>query len=99
MGAQRRFYTDQFKEEAVKLAESVGIAKAAKDLGINATNITRWRKGPQATPSEPTATPTIAELQKENMRLKKELRYAYEVTEILKKSLGIVSPQPRGPLL
>ena len=30
MGASRKFYTDQFKEEAVKLAESVGIAQAAR---------------------------------------------------------------------
>ena len=46
MGVTRKYYTDQYKEEAVKLAESVGIGRAAKDLGINTSNIRR------CTPSE-----------------------------------------------
>ena len=93
MGASRNFYTDQFKEEAVKLAESVGVAQAAKDLGINATNINRWRRGVQNATSK-TGTPTgLSPVEKENLRLKKELRYVYEVNSILKKSLGIFAKE------
>ena len=35
----RKKYTDQFKEEDVKLAESFGATKAARDLGIEPSNI------------------------------------------------------------
>ena len=55
MGVIRRKYTEQFKEEAVKLAENVGVTQAAKDLGITSTNISRWRKGPQNAPIKATA--------------------------------------------
>ena len=34
MGVTRKYYTDQYKEEAVKLSESVGVSRAAKDLGV-----------------------------------------------------------------
>ena len=50
MGIIRKNYTDQFREEAVKLAESVGIAQVGKDLGVNPTNISRWPKEPQKVP-------------------------------------------------
>ena len=43
---QRKFYTEQFKEEAVKLAKSVGVVSAARDLGMNPSNIHRWRRKP-----------------------------------------------------
>ena len=38
-------YEEDFKQKAVKLAEKIGIAKAAKRLGIkNAKNIKRWKE-------------------------------------------------------
>ena len=50
MGIIRKNYTDQFREEAVKLSENVGIAQAGKDLGTNSANISRWRKESQKAP-------------------------------------------------
>ena len=89
MGVIRKKYTEQFKEEAVKLAENVGVTQAAKDLGITSTNISRWRKGPPNAPLKSTTTSNLSAVEEENLRLKKELRYVYEVNAILKKSLGI----------
>ena len=89
MGVIRKQYTKQFKEEAVKLAENVGVAQAAQDLGISATNINRWKKGPQNASLKATAASGLSAVEEENLRLKKELRHVYEVNTILKKSLGI----------
>ena len=42
---QRRSYTKQFKEEAIRLAsqEGVSLTQVAQDLGINAGMLRRWR--------------------------------------------------------
>ena len=43
---QRKRYTKQFKEEAIRLAsqEGVSLAQMAQDLGIGANMLRRWRK-------------------------------------------------------
>ena len=99
MGMTRKPYTDQFKEEAVKLAQNVGFNKAANDLGINPCNIRRWHRMAQDGHDENTSsTPPLSELEKENLKLKKELRYLYEINEVLKKSLGIFAKEKNPSL-
>ena len=93
MGATRRYYTDQFKQEAIKLAESVGIPQAASDLGVNPGNIRRWQRGPQNVSLNAEQPSGLTDIETENLRLKKELRYVYEVNDILKKSLGIFAKE------
>lgn len=43
---QRRKFSTEFKEEAVKLITSQGytIAKASRNLGIHATQLSRWKR-------------------------------------------------------
>ena len=43
---QRRRYTKQFKEEAIRLVnqEGVSLTQIAQDLGIDAEMLRRWRK-------------------------------------------------------
>lgn len=86
---KRRAYTEQFKTEAIRLAESVGMAKAGKDLGVNPANIRRWQRDLQRGPSQGRSSASLDDLEKENFRLKKELRYVNEINDVLKKSLGI----------
>ncbi len=52
---QRRRYTKQFKEEALRLVgqEAVSLTQVAQDLGIDAGRLRRWRndtgtRGPKA---------------------------------------------------
>ena len=42
----RRNYTDEFKNEAVKLVTEQGysIAEAARNLGVNANLLGRWKR-------------------------------------------------------
>jgi transposase len=43
---KRKNYTTEFKEEAVKLitVQGYSVAEAARNLGVNATMLGRWRK-------------------------------------------------------
>ncbi len=43
---QRKHYTKQFKEEALRLVnqEGVSLTQVAQDLGLDASMLRRWRK-------------------------------------------------------
>ena len=43
----RKPYTKEFKLEAVKLAEGIGVIRAAKDLGVGKSQLYRWRAAAQ----------------------------------------------------
>ena len=85
----RRVYSDEFKSEAVKLAQraSVPMSQTAKELGLNAEILRRWVKefGVRADGSRG-MTP---EEHSENVRLRRELRRVTEERDILKKAMGI----------
>lgn len=91
MPASRRSFTPEYKREAIRLADDLGNAtQAARDLGISANMIHRWRRqlrddGSRAFPGN--GSPRDEEL----ARLKRELRQAKEQVAILKKAVGIVS--------
>jgi transposase len=88
-------YTEEFKREAVRLAQERGnIAATARDLGISDTSLLNWRKQLQETPERPfpgQGNPRDAEL----AQLKRELARVKEENEILKKAVGIFTNAPR----
>jgi len=45
---KRNRYTQAFRDEALALAEKVGVAAAAKDLGLYDSQIYDWRRKAQA---------------------------------------------------
>ena len=53
--AQRKRYTKQFKEEALRLVsqEGVSLTQVAQDLGLDASMLRRWRKArnPKTSPA------------------------------------------------
>jgi len=88
MTKKRKKYAQEFRDSAVKLITEQGyqIAEAARNLGINANMLGRWKReaedGGSGTPDSPSAKDLQAELtrlRKENHRLKME-------REILKKA-------------
>lgn len=83
---KRTNYTDEFKSEAVELANRKGFAQAGKDLGINPANIRRW-KSEKINPKPSSQT----DLEKENNRLRKENEYLRKINDVLKKSTAIFS--------
>jgi|SRR5512135_2550192 transposase len=94
MGKVQKTYTREFKEEAVRLAQTSGkpIAQVARELGISDTSIHQWRRelaehGKDAFPGSGHQTA----LEEENRRLKRELERVQQEREILKKVLSIFS--------
>jgi transposase len=97
MAAQRRQYTAEFKREAVRLITEHGYkaAEAARNLGISATLLRRWRqqfeeKDCAAFPGNGRLTPeqeALRRLREENKRLRME-------RDILKKALGFFASEP-----
>ncbi len=88
----KRQYTEEFKTEAARLAESVGQHEAARRLGVPVATLGNWvrrhRKGQPPVQAD-TATSLrrpVSELEAENSRLRKELASAKLDIEILRKA-------------
>ena len=89
---KRRKFTNEFKLEAVKLAEQgdVSVAQVARDLGIHESVLGRWIKlfgqradGSRLTPDE----------REELIRLRRENRRLTQERDILKRAVSIFSKQ------
>ena len=83
------------------------IEQVARDLGVSAWSVARWRRRyratePVATGPSPALTPkatppaSAAELEREVRALRRELAEVRQQREILKKALAIFSEAPRG---
>lgn len=92
MATERRKYTEEFKQEAVRLMESSGkpVAEIARDLGINDNNLYRWR-GSYGSPSQANPNGSVSEIEAELKRLRQENEVLRQEREILKKAMSIVS--------
>lgn len=78
-------YDQNFKDEALKLSDDIGIKKACEQLNLNYGTLAGWRK---MRVKKSKTGKTDADLQKENARLKKELEELKSANEILKYALG-----------
>jgi len=81
-------YSKEFKDEALKLSDEIGIKKAAEQLGLKYYTLAEWRKNRKAKLSEPInhltdteAKARIRELEKRNAELER-------ANDILKDALG-----------
>ena len=88
----KRQYTDEFKVEAVRLSESIGGDQAARRLGIPESSLWNWirlsRAGKlkAAVGAGVAVKRSVAEVEAENARLRKELASAKLDLEIVKKA-------------
>ena len=88
---ERQSYDREFKQKAVELSFARGNAKEiAEELGIRPELLYRWRREYQhyeknSFPGK--GKPKMTDLERENARLKKELRDAKMERDILKKVL------------
>lgn len=79
----RKQYSLEYKAEALKLAERVGAATAAKQLGLQKSHIYAWRGKAKR---EQGQSDTERQLATENARLKRQLAEQAEELAILKKA-------------
>ncbi len=94
MSTLRRSYTDEFKEEAVRLGEARGFPAAGRDLGIGANLIRRWNKQFEENGGRPFPGKGNAK-DEELAALRKKLRRSEEEVAILKKAVGIFTHRPQ----
>lgn len=96
---QRRVFTEEFKRDAVRLANERGNTSAvARDLGIHESLLSKWKRNLQAAPERPFpghGNPQDLEL----AQIKRELARLKEENEILKKAVGIFSVRPQKDTL
>ena len=96
-----RRYTEEFKMEAVRLAESVGGTAAAKRLGIPDGSLRNWiersRGGRVELPERRAGggKRTLAEAEAENDRLRRELESTQLDLEIVKKAAAYFAKESR----
>jgi transposase len=79
----RKQYTPEFRDEALKLAERIGVAAAARELSLYESQLYNWRSRQQ---QQMTSSERENELAAENTRLKRQLAEQAEERAILQKA-------------
>ena len=79
-------YDENFKIESLKLSDEIGVKKACEQLNVKYGTLAGWRKQRVKKNKEEKSTNT--DIQKEIIRLKKEIAELKSANEILKDALG-----------
>jgi len=87
----KKSYSQEFKEDALRIAEREGVSKACEKLGLKPTQIYEWRKNRRikqiGLPKGLKPGETLEEYAK---RLENENAELYEANTILKKAMGFL---------
>ena len=82
-GKSRQRYSQQYKSEALALAEQLGVAAAARQLGLHENQLYNWRRRARLLQDKSAAEERLLV---ENARLKRQLAEQAEELAILKKA-------------
>ena len=83
-------HSDEYKQESLKLAAQIGVAKAAKQLGLHESQLYTWRKLAE---HAKTVSEREASLAAENVRLKRQLAQQAEELSLLKNAATYFAQQ------
>ena len=86
-------YDEAFKRSAVELWLQGGksVETIATELGISTQSLKQWKKQLAALPATGLGQRSVAQLEEENRRLRREVRHLAQQRDILKKTLGIIA--------
>ncbi len=82
-------YSKEFKDEALKLSDEIGIKKACEQLGLKYYTLAEWRKNRKVKLSEPINQLTEAEAKARIRELEKRNAELERANDILKDALGL----------
>lgn len=80
-------YSKEFKEQALRLSDEIGVKKAASQLGIPYYTLADWRNN-RKSPAVKASEMTDEEIRARNKELEKENAELRVANEILKDALG-----------
>ncbi|MFS3681052.1 IS3 family transposase [Escherichia coli] len=87
----RKQHTPEFRNEALKLAERIGVAAAARELSLYESQLYAWRSKQQ---QQMSSSERESELAAENVRLKRQLAEQAEELAILQKAATTLREAP-----
>ncbi|ELW4722421.1 IS3 family transposase [Salmonella enterica] len=87
----RKQHTPEFRQEALKLAERIGVAAAARELNLYESQLYNWRSKPQ---NQRSSSEREQEMSAEIARLKRQLAERDEELAILQKGRDILREAP-----
>lgn len=87
-------YSKEFKAEALKLSDEIGVKKAAEQLGLHYNTMSDWRKLRKRKQESETSA-SEAEMLSRNRQLEKENAELKQANEILKDALGFFAKDRR----
>jgi transposase len=94
-GRKRRQYTADYKAQAVSLADSLGLAGAARKLGISAKSLANWVRLPRDAGSGGGQRRSVNELEAEVSRLRTENATLRMERDFLKKATAFFAKESR----
>ena len=81
-------YSKEFKQEALRLSDEIGVKKAASQLGIPYFTLADWRRS-KTSPVKEEVVLSETELRIRNRELERENAELRQANEILKDALGL----------
>ena len=88
-------YSKEFRQEALKLSDEMGVKKAASQLGVQYYTIADWRKNRKARVEAAKPILTDDELRIRNKELEHEISELQRANDILKDALGFFAKDRR----
>lgn len=91
----RRQYSDEYKSEAVRLANDSGkpVMQVARELGINANVLHRWMREEREAGAAWKTRGTVKADQEENARLRRELARVTQERDFLKRAAAFFAKE------
>ena len=91
----RRRFTDDFRTQAVSLAESLGPSAAARKLGISVKTLANWVGGRASAATASSKRRPVSDLEAELSRLRSENATLKMEREILKKAAAFFAKESK----
>lgn len=81
-------YSKDFKEQALKLTDDIGLKKASVQLGLKYSTLAGWRQVRNKKKNQNNDLFDAAPLTEREQKMKKEIQELKQANEILKDALG-----------